>query len=75
MGVWKEAEMAAAVPQATSTRRLLWGSLSRWPRPLTAAAPRWMAGPSRPAESPPSTEISPTHHWVIQLRSGKRPWW
>ena len=74
MGVLKEAAIPAAVPQATSTRRLLWGRRSSWPRPLEAAAPRWIAGPSRPADSPPTTDTTPTHHWFNQLRSGKRPW-
>ncbi|BBI54934.1 hypothetical protein HORIV_73550 [Vreelandella olivaria] len=40
MGVLKEAEMAAAVPHATSTLRLLLGRRICWPSPLAAAAPK-----------------------------------
>ena len=50
IGVLKEAEMAAAQPQATSVRMLLFGSRIHWPIRLEKAAPRCTAGPSRPAD-------------------------
>ncbi len=40
MGVLNEAEIPAAVPQATNTRKLLLGSRSFSPNPLEAAAPK-----------------------------------
>ena len=40
IGVLKEADIAAAVPQPTSVRILLFGRRMRWPSTLAAAAPR-----------------------------------
>ena len=59
MGVLKEAEMAAAQPQATSVRMLLLGSRIHCPSRLEKAAPRCTAGPSRPADCPVITVVTP----------------
>src|SRR5690554_5033719 len=67
IGVLNEAEMAAAQPQATSVRMLLLGSLSHCPNRLENAAPRCTAGPSRPADWPETTVVTPATNCTMAL--------
>lgn len=60
IGVLNEADMAAAQPHATRVRILLFGSLIHCPIRLENAAPKCTAGPSRPADCPVTTVVTPT---------------
>ncbi len=71
MGVLNDPPMAAAVPQATRVRKALLGSSRAWPRRLALAAPRWMAGPSRPPEMPAIRAMMPPKNWATALRMGR----
>ena len=73
MGVLKELASAAAVPQATSVLMPSLGSRSHWPSRLAAAAPKWMAGPSRPPDWPESSAAAPPKNCTAALLAGSRP--
>src|SRR5215470_4611009 len=74
-GVLNDAAIAAAAPHATSTRRLLFGSPMRWPATLALAAPRWIAGPSRPTDIPETIATAAPTNWTTAFLNGSRPWW
>src|SRR5690554_197212 len=67
IGVLNEAEIAAAQPQATNVRMLLLGNLIHWPSKLEKAAPRCTAGPSRPADWPLTTVVTPATNCTTAL--------
>lgn len=71
MGVLNEPAMAAAVPQATSVRMLWLGSENAWPSRLELAAPRWIAGSSRPPDWPEIRARMPPKNCTIALRIGR----
>ena len=73
MGVLKELAKAAAVPQATSVLMPSLGSRSHWPSRLAVAAPKWMAGPSRPPDWPESRAAAPPKNCTAALLAGSRP--
>ena len=69
IGVLNDAEIAAAQPQATNVRMLLLGSRIHCPIKLEMAAPRCTAGPSRPADWPVTTVLTPVANWTRALRT------
>ena len=73
MGVLNEAAIAAAVPQATRMRMLLFGRCNHWPNRLALAAPTWMAGPSRPTECPVTMATVAPANCMTAFRQGSRP--
>ena len=68
IGVLNEAEIAAAQPQATRVRMLLFGNRIHCPIRLENAAPRCTAGPSRPADWPLTTVATPEMNCTMALR-------
>ncbi|OYY56432.1 MAG: hypothetical protein B7Y53_01845 [Halothiobacillus sp. 28-55-5] len=74
-GVLNEAAIAAAAPQPTKVRTLLWGKSSDRPSQLPPAAPRWMPGPSRPLDRPTSRANVALKNCTTALGQGKLASW
>ena len=72
-GVLNDAAMAAAAPQPTKTRMLLFGRRTHCPSMLALEAPRWILGPSRPTDCPLIKLIPAPKICSKVLRIGMRP--